>query len=132
GVAISRAGAATSIRTLLAVIMIFSLAPLYLLFQNQFDQQSLIKEFAPALAILALLYALGLAIVVFRSCWLIAPFSSVLQQCHRRQWLSSQRHSRLQFRLRRGAIRFSRGFIDFIQGDKSSAALAVFWTAAFL
>lgn len=132
GVPISRASAATGIRTLLAVVMIFSLAPAYLLLQDQFDQQSLINKFGPALAVFTLIYIVGLLIVVLRSRWLIAPASSALHQFRRRQWLSKSRHQRLQFSLRRGILRFSRSFVDFAQGRRSDAALAVFWTAVFL
>ena len=132
GVPLGRATAATTIRTVLAVIFIFSLTPLFLLTLDAFQGESLAGELGPVLAVLILLYLGFFLVVLFRTRWLIGPLSSFLQSLHRFHLLSESRHRRWQFKARREMLRFSVSFGDYLKGPKVFIGLSVFFTFVFL
>jgi uncharacterized protein (TIRG00374 family) len=132
GVPLGRATAATTIRTVLAVIFIFSLTPVFLLTLNAFKGESLAGDLGPPLAILITLYLGFFLVVLFRTRWLIGPLSSLLRLMHRLHLLGEARHRRWQFKARREMLRFSVSFGDYLRGPKRDVALSVVFTDVFL
>lgn len=132
GVPLGRATAATTIRTVLAVIFIFSLTPVFLLTLEAFKGETLAGDLGPILAVLILLYLGFFLVLLFRTRWLIGPLSRLLGFLHRLHLVSEARHCRWQFKARREMLRFSGSFGDYLQGPKRFVALSVFFTALFL
>lgn len=132
GVPLGRATAATTIRTVLAVIFIFSLTPVFLLTLDAFKGESLAGDLGPVLAILITLYLGFFLVVLFRTRWLIRPLSALLQLLRRMHLLSHSRHRRWQFRTRREMLRFSLSFGDYLKGPKPFVALSILFTFLFL
>lgn len=132
GVSVGRATAATTIRTVLAVLFIFSLTPISLLTLDAFDGQTITGDLGFALAIFILLYLGFFIILLFRTRWLIGPLSSLLGTLNRWHFISDTRHQRWQFKARREMLRFSHSFSDYLRGGPLFVALSVLFTAVFL
>jgi uncharacterized protein (TIRG00374 family) len=132
GVPIGRATAATTIRTVLAVLFIFSLTPVFLLTLPALQNQPILDRISFVLSILIFLYLLFFAIVLFRAHWLIPPLSRLLGLLRRLHMISSARHRRWQFKARREILRFSLSFGHYIRGPRLSIFLSVLFTAVFL
>lgn len=132
GVPVGRATAATTIRTVLAVLFIFSLTPIFLLTLDAFDGQTITGDLGFALAIFILLYLGFFIILLFRTRWLIGPLSSLLGTLNRWHFISDTRHQRWQFKARREMLRFSQSFSDYLRGPPLFVALSVLFTAVFL
>ncbi|MFC4351016.1 YbhN family protein [Fodinicurvata halophila] len=132
GVRMGTATAATTIRTVLAVIFIFSLTPIFLLTLEVLHNQALISRISGVLAVLIVLYLGFFAIVLFRSRWLIGPVSRTLRILRRLHLISEERYVRWQYRCRREMLRFSSSFAIYLQGPKLHILLSVFFTFLFL
>ncbi len=132
GVPVGRATAATTIRTVLAVFFIFSLAPVFLLTLDAFDGQTITGDIGFALAVFILLYLGFFIIVLFRTRWLIGPLSGLLRTLRRWHLISAARHRRWQFKARREMLRFSHSFSDYLRGRPLFVAMSVLFTALFL
>ncbi len=132
GVPVGRATAATTIRTVLAVFFIFSLAPVFLLTLDAFDGQTITGDIGFALAVFILLYLGFFIIVLFRTRWLIGPLSGLLRTLRRWHLISATRHRRWQFKARREMLRFSHSFSDYLRGRPLFVAMSVLFTALFL
>jgi uncharacterized protein (TIRG00374 family) len=132
GVPVGRATAATTIRTVLAVIFIFSLTPIFLLSLDAFKGESLASDLGPVLAALILLYLSFFMVVLFRARWLIGPLSGFLRSLRRVHLLSEERHRRWQFKARREMLRFSVSFGHYLKGPKLFVSLSVLFTFVFL
>lgn len=116
GIPVGRATAATTIRTVLAVLFIFSLTPVFLLTLDAFDGQAITADLGFALAILILLYLGFFIVLLFRTRWLIGPLSSLLRLLNRWHLISDTRHKHWQFKARREMLRFSHSFSDYLRG----------------
>ncbi|HDZ36898.1 MAG TPA: flippase-like domain-containing protein [Marinobacter sp.] len=132
GVPVGRATAATTIRTVLAVLFIFTLTPIFLLTLNAFDGQSVASDLGFALAIFILLYLGFFIILLFRTRWLIGPLSGLLSLLNRVHLISDTHHQRWQFKARREMLRFSHSFSDYLRGRRLFVLLSVVFTAVFL
>ncbi|MGO1502621.1 MAG: lysylphosphatidylglycerol synthase transmembrane domain-containing protein [Marinobacter sp.] len=132
GVPVGRATAATTIRTVLAVLFIFSLTPVFLLTLDAFDGQSIASDLGFALAIFILLYLGFFIILLFRTRWLIGPISGLLRALNHWHLISDTRHQHWQFKARREMLRFSHSFSDYLRGRPLFVALSVLSTAVFL
>ncbi|MEH6562556.1 MAG: lysylphosphatidylglycerol synthase transmembrane domain-containing protein, partial [Marinobacter sp.] len=132
GVPVGRATAATTIRTVLAVLFIFSLTPAFLLTLDAFDGQTITADLGFALAILILLYLGFFITLLFRTRWLIGPLSSLLRTLNRWHIINDTRHRHWQFKARREMLRFSHSFGDYLRGRPLFVALSVLFTAVFL
>ncbi|HLT13040.1 MAG TPA: lysylphosphatidylglycerol synthase transmembrane domain-containing protein [Marinobacter sp.] len=131
-VPVARATAATTIRTVLAVIFIFTLTPCFLLTLDAVDGQSWSSDIATALIVFVCGYLGFFAVLLFRTRWLIRPLSSVITALSRAHVINACRHDRWQFKLRRELLRFSRCFTDYLQGRPRHILLSVGFTALFL
>lgn len=132
GVPVGRATAATTIRTVLAVLFIFSLTPVFLLTLRPLDGNSIVGDIGTALAILIVLYLGFFLVLLFRTRWLIGPLTRLLRAARRLHLLSERRHRRWQFKARREMLRLSRSFGDYMRGAPVFVALSVLFTAVFL
>ncbi|MEX2474463.1 YbhN family protein [Marinobacter sp.] len=132
GVPVGRATAATTIRTVLAVLFIFSLTPIFLLTLDAFNGHSIAGEVGIALAIFIALYLGFFAVLLFRTRWLIGPLSKVLAALRRAHFIGDARHQRWQFKARREMLRFSHSFSDYLRGRPLFIALSVLFTVVFL
>ncbi|MFW5824374.1 MAG: lysylphosphatidylglycerol synthase transmembrane domain-containing protein [Marinobacter sp.] len=132
GVPIGFATAATTIRTVLAIIFIFSLAPVFLVTLPALQNQPLLGQFSWALAVLIVLYLVFFAVVLFRTRWLILPLARTLSLLNRCRLISPRRHRRWQFRARREMMRFARSFGYYLRGDRRWIFLSVLFTLLFL
>lgn len=132
GVPLGRATAATTIRTVLAVIFIFSLTPVFLLTLDAFKGETLAGDLGPVLAVLILLYLGFFLVVLFRTRWLISPLTALLRLMHRFHLISETRHRHWQFKARREMLRFSVSFGHYLNGPKLYVGLSVLFTAVFL
>ncbi|MBU2953641.1 lysylphosphatidylglycerol synthase transmembrane domain-containing protein [Marinobacter sp. F3R08] len=132
GVPVGRATAATTIRTVLAVLFIFTLTPIFLLTLTSLDGTTIAGDIGTALAIFIVLYLGFFIVLLFRTHWLIGPLTSILKTARRWHLISEQRHRRWQFKARREMLRFSRSFSDYLRGRPVFVWLSVLFTAVFL
>ena len=132
GVPMGRATAATTIRTVLAVLFIFTLTPIFLLTLRALKDHSITGNVGVALAIFIVLYLAFFAVLLFRTHWLIAPLTQVLVTMRRFHLISDARHRRWQFKARREMLRFSDSFCDYLKGQPLYVCLSILFTALFL
>lgn len=132
GVPLGFATAATTIRTVLAVVFIFSLAPVFLLTLPALKDQPLLGQLSWPLSVMIVLYLAFFAVVLFRTRWLITPLSGTLSLLDRWRLISPERHRRWQFRARREMMRFARSFAYYLKGDRRWVLWSVLFTALFL
>ncbi|NWO04125.1 MAG: flippase-like domain-containing protein [Alteromonadaceae bacterium] len=132
GVPVARATAATTIRTVLAVIFIFSLTPVFLLTLRALDGDIWSSGIVTALAVFVTLYLGFFLTLLFKTRWLIAPLSSIVAGLRKAHLINGCRHDRWQFKLRREMLRFSESFTDYLKGERRYVLLSVLFTALFL
>ncbi|PHQ27210.1 TIGR00374 family protein [Marinobacter guineae] len=132
GVPVGTATAATTIRTVLAVIFIFSLTPVFLLTLNALKDHAITGSVGTALAVFILIYLGFFAILLFRTHWLIGPLSNLLSTARRMHLISESRHRRWQFKARREMLRFSGSFSDYLRGRPLFVVMSILFTAVFL
>lgn len=132
GVPVGRATAATTIRTVLAVAFIFSLAPLLLLFLDVLQGRPVLDGTRLPLTLFVMTYLGFFAVVLFRTRWLIGPLSLLLAGLRRLHLVNAVRHRRWQFKARRELLRFARSFGEYLAGRPLHVALSILFTAIFL
>ena len=132
GVPLGFATAATTIRTVLAVVFIFSLAPVFLMTLPALQNQPLLGEISWFLSLFIIVYLAFFAVVLFRTRWLIRPLTGMLTLLDRWHLISPARHRRWQFKARREMMRFSRSFGFYLRGDLRWVVLSALFTALFL
>jgi len=132
GVPIGTATAATTIRTLLAVIFIFSLTPVFLLSLGALEGRAISGNVGIALTFLILLYLGFFAVLLLRTRWLMAPLAKLLTALWRLKLISAEGHRHWQFKAKREMLRFSASFGDYLRGQPMYIALSVLFTAVFL
>ncbi len=132
GVRVGTATAATTIRTVLAVVFIFTLTPVFLLTLEALHNQTLISRISWILAILIVLYLGFFSVVLLRARWLIGPVSRVLKAMRMLHLISQERHIRWQYKCRREMLHFSYSFAIYLQGPKEFVSLSIFFTFLFL
>ncbi|MDX1634677.1 MAG: lysylphosphatidylglycerol synthase transmembrane domain-containing protein [Marinobacter sp.] len=132
GVPIGRATAATTIRTVLAIVFIFSLTPAFLLTLPALQDQPILDKVSVALSFFIVIYLGFFAVVLLRAHWLIPPLSTGLAMLRRLHLISAKRHRRWQFKARREMLRFSLSFGHYVRGPRASVLLSVVFTGVFL
>lgn len=132
GVHIGAATAATTLRTLQAVALIFLPTPFLLLFMPSLQNNPLMDRVAMYLAFFAVVYLVFFAIVLLRMHWIMALVDAVLRRLDRYGVVEHVRLRRWRFGVRRELIRFSHAFRAFFKGPRSDRLLAMFFTALFL
>lgn len=132
GVNIGKATAATTIRTMLAVVFIFSAAPLCLLVVDDLAGLEFIRELLPYIAALAAGYLAVFAVLLLRPRWLLFPVDRLLCWLPRVRLVSENRVARWRWRLRRELVHFVRSFSRYAKGSPRFIVLSVLCTAVFL
>lgn len=132
GVRLGTATAATTIRTILAVIFIFGLTPVFLLTLDQLNDQVIISRVGGLLVVVITLYLGFFAILLLRARLLILPLSAALQWAHRLGLVKEAKHRRWQYKIRREMLRFSHCFAIYMRGSKRDLMLSVLFTLVFL
>ncbi|QJD57704.1 flippase-like domain-containing protein [Pseudomonas sp. gcc21] len=132
GVRLGTATAATTIRTILAVIFIFGLTPIFLLTLDHLNNQTIISRVGGLLAVMIIAYLSFFAILLLRTRLLILPISAVLRRAHSLGLLKEARHRHWQYKVRREMLRFSHSFSVYMRGSKRNVLLSILSTFVFL
>ncbi|WP_114418377.1 lysylphosphatidylglycerol synthase transmembrane domain-containing protein [Marinospirillum perlucidum] len=132
GVPLGDATAATTLRTLLAVVFIFSLTPVFLLTLPALQGEDLLSNLGQTLAVFILLYLGFFTLLLVRSHWLLPPLDGLLLLLRNFTLISDQRQRLWRFKIRRELLRFSASFRRFLQGSPLWISLAAGFTAVFL
>ncbi|MEX2529538.1 MAG: lysylphosphatidylglycerol synthase transmembrane domain-containing protein [Gemmatimonadota bacterium] len=132
GVSVGSAAAATTIRTVLAILFIFASAPMFLAVLDPSAGGLSSGRLALLLAISVAVYAGFFAVVVLRARWLVVPLDGLVTGLARVGVLSRDRARRWRMRMRRELIRFARSFGRYIRGPRRDVALSLVFTALFL
>jgi len=132
GVSVGLAAAATTIRTILAMLAIFLAAPLFLLLAPAAPLADTSGALLNGIAAVILLYLAGFVVLLLRPVWLIRIFGGALALLHRAGLLGGDRRARWTEAARREAEVFSAGFRRFLSGPRRHAAAAVLTTLVFL
>ncbi|PVY75791.1 hypothetical protein C8D92_10651 [Tamilnaduibacter salinus] len=132
GVPIGTATAATTIRTILAILFIFSVTPVCLLWLDALQGRPVVDRLSGLLALLILLYLAFFLVVLFRTRWLSPLLTAVVNGLHRLHLISDARAHRWQFKLRRELLRFARSFSTYLRGDWRFVLLSIALTLVFL
>lgn len=132
GVPLGTAAAATTVRTVLAVLFIFSAAPILLVTLEALDGRRLGEGWGLYLALFVAAYLGFFAVVVFRNRWLLAPLVDVLDRLRRWRLIGDRRHRRWRFGARREMLRLSRGLAGYLAGPRRDIALSIIFTFVFL
>lgn len=132
GVPVGRATAATTIRTVLAVIFIFTFTPVLLLTLPALSDSTLSKGIGGSLAVLVTAYLAFFAMVLFKTHWLIAPINGVLRLLSTVNLMSAHKCRVLGFWSKREMLRFADSFRDYCKGKPLYVWGSVFFTVVFL
>ncbi|MGC9518299.1 MAG: lysylphosphatidylglycerol synthase transmembrane domain-containing protein [Desulfuromonadaceae bacterium] len=132
GIPVGIASAATTMRTVLAMVFIFSLTPIFVFTLKPLQDIGIIAKTGPALALLTLGYLLFFALILWRSAWLTAMLSRIFSIFHRAGIIGQTRHQRWQYKARREVLRFSHSFSTFFNASPYLILASVFFTAVFL
>lgn len=132
GVRVGTATAATTIRTVLAMLFIFPAAPLFLLLPGGFGWAPSQAPLGLTVGILVGGYVGFFAVVVFRPRWLAAPVGGALRALRGLRLIGEERANRWRFGARRELLRFGRSFGDYLRGSRVDVALSIVFTATFL
>ncbi len=132
GIPVGKATAATTIRTLLAVVVIFTLTPVFLLTLDALTSHTIASSIGMALAVFISLYLAFFGVLLFRARWLIAPLNGLFNALQHVHIISDTRNRRWQFKARREMLRFSSAFTDYLHGRPLFIGLSVLCTLGFL
>lgn len=132
GVRVGTATAATTIRTVLAMLFIFSAAPMFLLLPGGFRRASSEAPLGLPVAIVVGVYVGFFAVVLLRPRWLVAPVGGFVRALCALRLIGEERARRWRSGARRELLRFARSFGHYLRGSKVDVALSVLFTAIFL
>lgn len=132
GVHLGAATAATTLRTLQAVLFIFLPTPFLLFFMTPLHDSAIGDRIALYLGLFACLYIAFFAVVLLRLGWILLLLDPLLRLLVRLRLLGDTRMRRWHFRLRREMIRFRGAIRAFFRGRRDQILLALACTALFL
>lgn len=132
GVSVGKAMAGSTIRTVLAVLFIFSLSPIFLLTLPPLQESSLSNSISSALAAFTVIYLAFFIVLLWRAVWLVTPMTGVVKGLYRLNLISQEKMRRWNFTLMRELFKFSKSFSDYVRGPKKAIILSVLHTALFL
>lgn len=132
GVPLGTATAATTIRTVLAVIFIFSATPVCLLSLDVLEGKAISGQVALYLALFVCLYLTFFALLLLRTHWLLPPIDALIKGLQRFHLITEERRERWCFKSKREMLRFAASFAAYTRGSKRAVLLSVVWTAIFL
>jgi uncharacterized protein (TIRG00374 family) len=132
GVPVGTAAAATSIRTILAMSLIFVAAPLFQTLHPNREIAGMAAMAAQTITALVLLYLAGFGILLIRPFWLVRIVEAGLKGLRIIGALKADRELRWINAIRRETSAFSHGFREFLNARAVYSFAAIFWTVAFL
>jgi hypothetical protein len=132
GIPVGIASAATTIRTMLAIVFIFTATPIFILTLKPLQNIAILDKTGPVLMLLILIYLGFFAIIVWRSTWLSGILSRIVSTLHRSKIIGDARHQRWQFKARREVLRFTHSFSSFLKAPFHLNVAAILCTAIFL
>jgi uncharacterized protein (TIRG00374 family) len=132
GIPLGSAMAATTIRTVLAVIFIFSATPIALSLLKVQNITNASHRIILPLALFTTVYLAFFTVLIFRTRWLLPPVDALLRGLRRCHFISQARYRRWRFGSRREMLRFSKGVQSYLSGRPRFVLLSVIWTAIFL
>lgn len=132
GVSVGKAMAGSTIRTVLAILFIFSLSPIFLLTLPQLQASSLSSSISSALAVFTVLYLVFFTLLLWRAHWLIVPLTGAVKLLKRFNIIATDKMQRWNFKLMRELFKFSKSFSIYARGSKKAIGLSVLFTAIFL
>lgn len=132
GVPLGTATAATTVRTLLAIIFIFSAAPLVLLLYVPDHLFTPGRSLIIAVSLLVTAYAAFFFVLLFHARWLILPISTALDRMLRWKLIGKRRYQKWQYASKREMLRFSLRFRTYLTGPFLHVMLSVLFTLLFL
>jgi uncharacterized protein (TIRG00374 family) len=131
-VPLGTATAATTIRTVLAVLFIFSAAPVFLLTLAPLAGGEPADRIGIYLLLSVPAYLGFFAVVLLRTRWLVPPLVGVVRALRAIRLLGDERARRWRFRIRRELLRFARSFGRYLRGPRLDVVLSVVFTLVFL
>lgn len=132
GIPLGTATAATTIRTLLAVVFIFSATPLFLLGLESLDNSAVSGQVGVYLVLFIALYLGFFTVLLWRTQWLLPPLTFVVDCLHRANLISEHRQRHWRFKSKREMLRFAQSFATYRKGALSDIGLSVCFTVVFL
>lgn len=132
GVPLGRATAATTIRTVLAMIFIFSTAPAFLVAGSGLRGVPSDAPVALSIALMVSGYALFFAVVLFRPRWLAIAVTGGVRALRVLRLINEQRAHRWRFAGKRELLTFARSFGRYLTGPRADVALSILFTVLFL
>ena len=132
GIPLGTATAATTIRTMLAVVFIFCASPVFLLMLDALEGKAISGQIGVYLAIFALIYVGFFILLVFHTRRLLPPISGAIGLLKRLHLISRRRQSRWEFKSKREMLRFARSFAVYCRGPKRYLLFSVLFTCIFL
>ncbi|MCG5501655.1 lysylphosphatidylglycerol synthase transmembrane domain-containing protein [Ectothiorhodospira lacustris] len=133
GMPLGTATAATTIRTTLAMVMIFAAVPLVLMAVPAVaDKVAWSASLALSLGVFIALYLGFLWVCIFHTGLLVRPLDALLGLLAANGLIQPARQRRRHYRMRRELIRLRHGFRGFLAGGHRFPMLAVLSTLAFL
>jgi len=132
GIHIGAATAATTLRTLLASLMIFLPAPFLMIGIDHLIDNPAISTWGPWMGLFAALYVAFFFVVLLRLRWFMHAGATILAILRRTHLINPAREHRWRFRLRREIIRFDYSFRAFFKAGRTDRLAALISTATFL
>lgn len=132
GVHIGAATAATTLRTLLASLIIFVPTPVLLLSLDALEHSPLANQWVGWFGLLAAFYVVFFVLLLLRMRWFIGAASVLLSLAQRLRIITGSRRRRWQFRLCREMLRFGQSFRAFFKGSGFDRSMAILCTLVFL
>ena len=133
GVPVGTSAAATTIRTILAMIAIFVSAPLL---QAAGPSPALAggmgRIVSQSVSVLVLVYLVGFIILLARPFWLVRGTDGLLRGLSGIRLISPARQRRWSEAIHRETVAFARGFRQFLAAPWRHALGAILWTVIFL
>lgn len=132
GIPVGIASAATTIRTVLAIVIIFSLTPIFVFNLEPLQSINIIAKTGPALVLLTLLYLLFFALILWRTTWMTGILSGLFSALHSAGIIGDARHQRWQYKAKREVLRFAHSFSTFLGAPAHLILASISCTAVFL
>lgn len=132
GVSVGKAMAASTIRTVLAILFIFSLSPIFLLTLPTLQDSALSNSISNGLAVFTGIYLAFFIILLWRAVWLVSPMTGLVKVLYKLNLISQSKMRSWNFTLMRELFKFSKSFSDYVRGSKTAIILSILHTAVFL
>ena len=132
GVSVGASAAATSIRTILAMLAIFITAPAFQFLHPDASTSEIARITMQSLSGISVLYLVAFILVLRRPFWIAALIGTLLGFACRLRLIGEERKDRWVSTVRRETDEFASGFSRFVGGSRGDAAAAVISTLVFL